>query len=245
MIAAGARPRRRDGKRSRRARGAGALLLIRSFTAVWPRSQADAAVSLSKAAKRHASTSQLRTSPIRPLDPNPPDEQTLLRECWQISHFGWIPEAAIRRSLTISGGQAIPAAALADRLQQLLKRGWAEQRDSAAGAGEREWRRLTAAEAPVEFNRTARSVRARLAVRAPADTPLAWERVAAPLIPSCPVRVAGTPARPSQRLFVPGLLRTTLTIHLQRHNSLYARLRPVMLDAADRYRLAALIRRPR
>lgn len=36
-------------------------------------------------------------------------------------------EAAILCSLTISG-QEIPAAALAERLRQLLKRGWAEQR---------------------------------------------------------------------------------------------------------------------
>ncbi len=38
--------------------------------------------------------------PARP-SPKPPDEQALLHELWQISHFGWIPEAAIRRSLTI------------------------------------------------------------------------------------------------------------------------------------------------
>jgi hypothetical protein len=44
----------------------------------------------------------------RGLDPKPPDDQALLRECWQISHFGWIPEAAIRRSLIISGGQENP-----------------------------------------------------------------------------------------------------------------------------------------
>jgi hypothetical protein len=36
---------------------------------------------------------------------------------WQISHFGWIPQAAIRRSLIISGGPEIPAAALAERLR--------------------------------------------------------------------------------------------------------------------------------
>ena len=77
--------------------------------------------------------------PARP-DSKPPDDQALLRECWQISHFGWIPEAAIRRSLIISSGQEITAAALTERLQQLLKRGWAEERHSATGTTEREWR---------------------------------------------------------------------------------------------------------
>jgi DNA-binding HxlR family transcriptional regulator len=77
--------------------------------------------------------------PARP-DPKPPDDQALLRECWQISHFGWIPEAAIRRSLIISSGQEITAAALTERLQQLLKRGWAEERHGATGTSEREWR---------------------------------------------------------------------------------------------------------
>ena len=77
--------------------------------------------------------------PARPI-PEPPDEQTLLDELWQISHFGWIPEAAIRRSLTIASVQEIPAGGVDDRLRQLLERGWAEQRHSDAGAGEREWR---------------------------------------------------------------------------------------------------------
>jgi hypothetical protein len=76
--------------------------------------------------------------PARP-SPKPLDEQTLLRELWQISHFGWIPEAAIRRSLTIAGNE-IPAATLAERLRQLQQRGQAEQRHSNAGTGEREWR---------------------------------------------------------------------------------------------------------
>ncbi|MGA2929922.1 MAG: hypothetical protein ABSG43_28835 [Solirubrobacteraceae bacterium] len=78
----------------------------------------------------------------RPAGPDPelPDDQALLRECWQISHFGWIPEAAIRRGLIIAAGQEIPAAALTERLQQLLRRGWAEERDGATGTSEREWR---------------------------------------------------------------------------------------------------------
>jgi hypothetical protein len=70
----------------------------------------------------------------------PTDEQALLHELWQISHFGWIPGVAIRRSLTIASGQEIPAAALAERLRQLLERGWAEQRDGDGGTGAREWR---------------------------------------------------------------------------------------------------------
>jgi hypothetical protein len=70
----------------------------------------------------------------------PRDEQSLLHELWQISHFGWIPQAAIRRSLIIScGGQEIPAAALAERLRRLLERGWAEQRRDAA-LGDCQWR---------------------------------------------------------------------------------------------------------
>ena len=51
-----------------------------------------------------------------------------------------MPEAAIRRSLTIASGREIPPAALGDRLRRLLELGWAEQRDSAGGAGERVWR---------------------------------------------------------------------------------------------------------
>ncbi len=78
----------------------------------------------------------------RRLPPTPelPDERALVQELWQISHFGWMPEAAIRRSLTIAGGREIPPVALADRLRRLLDLGWGEQRDSAGGAGEREWR---------------------------------------------------------------------------------------------------------
>lgn len=50
-----------------------------------------------------------------------------------------MPEAAIRRSLTIAGGQEIPPVALAHALRRLVELGWAEQRDSAGGAAEREW----------------------------------------------------------------------------------------------------------
>jgi hypothetical protein len=69
----------------------------------------------------------------------PRDEQALLHELWQISHFGWIPQAAIRRSLIISGGPEIPAAALAERLRRLSERGWAEQRRD-AGLDDCQWR---------------------------------------------------------------------------------------------------------
>jgi hypothetical protein len=80
--------------------------------------------------------------PGTPAGPSakPPDEQTLLQELWQISHLGWISETAILRSLTIAGGQEIPGDALAERLRQLLERGWAEQRPSDAGKRAREWR---------------------------------------------------------------------------------------------------------
>jgi hypothetical protein len=83
-------------------------------------------------------------TPRRPTQraPNakPPEEQALLRELWHISHFGWIPEPAIRRSLTIASGREIPAAALTERLRQLLKCAWTEQRHGDAGTGAREWR---------------------------------------------------------------------------------------------------------
>jgi hypothetical protein len=84
---------------------------------------------------------QPRSTPPNGADrPKPLDEHALLRELWQISHFGWIPEAAICRSLTIGGGQEIPAAALAERLAQLLQHGLVEHRHIDAGAGQREWR---------------------------------------------------------------------------------------------------------
>ena len=81
-----------------------------------------------------------RRAAQRAPSPKPPGEQALLRELWQISHFGWIPEPAIRRNLTIASGREIPAAALTERLRQLLKRGWTEQRHGDAGTGAREWR---------------------------------------------------------------------------------------------------------
>ena len=68
------------------------------------------------------------------------DELQWLHGLWQISHFGWTAEATIRRGLSIGAGAQIAASALADHLQLLLERGWAEQRDSGAGSGEHEWR---------------------------------------------------------------------------------------------------------
>jgi len=87
---------------------------------------------------RRASAGYVPAGPARP-GPKPPDEQALLQELWQVSHFGWMTEVAIRRSLTISGRHEI-LAVLAERLRQLLDRGWVEQRHSAAGTGQREWR---------------------------------------------------------------------------------------------------------
>ena len=76
----------------------------------------------------------------RAREPHAAEAQALLEELWQISHLGWIPEAAILRSLTIAVGQEIPAAGVPDGLGKLLERGWAEQRDGDAGTGDREWR---------------------------------------------------------------------------------------------------------
>jgi len=74
------------------------------------------------------------------LSRTPPDSYALLGELWQISHFGWIAHATILRTPTISAGQHIAATALAERLQHLIDRGWAEQRTSAAHPGQREMR---------------------------------------------------------------------------------------------------------
>ena len=83
-----------------------------------------------------------RPPPAGPARPSRklPDEHALLQELWQISHFGWIAHETMLRSLTISAGHQIADAALAGQLQQLLDRGWMEQRSSAAHAGQREWR---------------------------------------------------------------------------------------------------------
>ena len=69
-----------------------------------------------------------------------PSDQELLHELWLISHFGWIAYATVCRTLIISGAEETLAGGLADRLRQLLDRGWVEQRHTDAGMDEREWR---------------------------------------------------------------------------------------------------------
>jgi hypothetical protein len=59
---------------------------------------------------------------------------------WSISHFGWIAQATICRTLIISGAHETLASDLGDRLRPLRNRGWVEQRDNYAGTDEREWR---------------------------------------------------------------------------------------------------------
>jgi hypothetical protein len=80
--------------------------------------------------------------PAGPPRPGPtlPDEHAVLHELWQISHFGWIAHATMLRNLSISAGHQLADAALAGHLQQLLDRGWVEQRSSTAHADKREWR---------------------------------------------------------------------------------------------------------
>lgn len=74
-----------------------------------------------------------------PRSAKPLNEQALLHELWQISHFGWIREVTIRRGLAIAG-QEIHDATLANCLGRLLERGWVEPRHSDSGTGHREWR---------------------------------------------------------------------------------------------------------
>jgi hypothetical protein len=76
------------------------------------------------------------TSPSR----RPLDERTLIDELWRISHFGWIPEAAIRRALTLARGQEIATDSLHQGLRQLLDHGCLEHRDSDADSGDHHWR---------------------------------------------------------------------------------------------------------
>jgi hypothetical protein len=79
-----------------------------------------------------------RIAAHRSASPKPPDERSLVAEIWQISHFGWVPEAAIRRSVIIAGNGDASPALIGDVLRQLLDRGWIEQRPGAAE--ESEWR---------------------------------------------------------------------------------------------------------
>ena len=66
------------------------------------------------------------------------EERTLLEELWRISHFGWIPEAAIRRALTLAGGREPPTDSLHHGLRRLLDRGWVEHHEDTDG--EQLWR---------------------------------------------------------------------------------------------------------
>ena len=82
----------------------------------------------------------VRPARLRGPDREPPGGQALLQELWLISHYGWIAEATIRRTLVISGAREILAVSLAECLRQLLNRGWVEQRYSDVGIEELEWR---------------------------------------------------------------------------------------------------------
>jgi hypothetical protein len=87
----------------------------------------------------------LTSTDERPVDWTPTirrllDQRTLIDELWRISHFGWIPEAAIRRALTLVGGHEIPNDSLHQGLRQLLQGGYLEHRGSDADAGEHHWR---------------------------------------------------------------------------------------------------------
>jgi hypothetical protein len=68
------------------------------------------------------------------------DQRTLIEELWRISHFGWIPEAAIRRALTLAGRHEISSDSLHQGLRQLLERGCLDHRESDADTGEHHWR---------------------------------------------------------------------------------------------------------
>ena len=69
-----------------------------------------------------------------------PSDQELLHELWLISHFGWVADATISRALTISGAQELLASGVADRLRELVNRGWVEQRHDDGATGAPEWR---------------------------------------------------------------------------------------------------------
>jgi hypothetical protein len=68
------------------------------------------------------------------------EERTLLEELWRISHFGWMPEAVIRRALTLAGGREFPTDSLHQGLRRLLGRGWVEHQPGGDTDGEQCWR---------------------------------------------------------------------------------------------------------
>ena len=59
------------------------------------------------AATRPLTPTDERSVDRTPTSRRPLDERTLIDELWRISHFGWIPEAAIRRALTLARGHEI------------------------------------------------------------------------------------------------------------------------------------------
>jgi hypothetical protein len=92
-----------------------------------------------------AAVRPLGASDERPVDrtqrrPRGLDERALLDELWRISHLGWIPEAVIRRALTLARGGELPADSLHHGLRRLLDRGWVEHRNSDPDHGEHHWR---------------------------------------------------------------------------------------------------------
>ena len=92
-----------------------------------------------------AATEPREPTDERPVDRTPTtrrllDQRTLIDELWRISHFGWIPEAAIRRALTLAGGHEIPNDRLHQSLRQLLEHGCVEHRASDTDSGEHHWR---------------------------------------------------------------------------------------------------------
>jgi len=72
-------------------------------------------------------------------DRKPPDDRALLYELWQTSHFGWMTEATIRRTVIVSGLQESLGESPVESLRRLQSWGWVEQRYD-AGGDEREWR---------------------------------------------------------------------------------------------------------
>ena len=68
------------------------------------------------------------------------EERTLLEELWRISHFGWMPEAVIRRALSLAGGRELPTDSVNQGLRRLLDRGWVEHEVGEDADGQPHWR---------------------------------------------------------------------------------------------------------
>jgi len=85
-----------------------------------------------------AATRPLAPTDDRPVDRTsttrgPLDERTVIDELWRISHFGRIPEGAIRRALMLARDQEVPTDGLHRGTRQLLARGWVEHRNGGTG----------------------------------------------------------------------------------------------------------------